>query len=69
MKAIEIGSCSKSPVTHNDYMGLLAELENLDKDFVRDTIAKFLENVMKGEQTKRVLRDHSVDRPLIFQRG
>lgn len=45
-------SCSKTPVSHNDYMGFLATHKNLAKDFARDTIAKFLENVMKGEQTK-----------------
>lgn len=33
-------------------MGLITALKTIDKDFVRDMIAKLLENVMWGENTK-----------------
>lgn len=51
MEPGEIAGCSKAPVSQSDYMGFLTTLKNLDKDFVRDTIVKLLENVMKGEQS------------------
>lgn len=41
--------CSSQQVACNDDMGLFTSLKKFDKEFARDTIAKLLENVMRGE--------------------
>lgn len=54
LESANFTGCSKTPSSHNDYMGLLTILKNLDKDFARDMITKLLKNVMKGDQVKSV---------------
>lgn len=43
-------------VTNSSCIKLLEALQGMDKDFARDTMAKLLENLMKGDNPKRNLR-------------